>query len=424
MLLVLVVGGLLAVGAARDAGARTPQERVEEISQRLACPICDGESVFESRNADSQAIRIEIARQVDTGTVSDDQIINFIEQRFGSKVLLVPKATGIDALVWALPVAALVCALVGLGVAFRRWKVAADTIPDDADRLLVAAALAHDARGFRGFRGFRGCRSPRPTRRSPGRRAVNPDQLAELEEQRRFLLRSITDLDREHQYGDVDDHDYETLRDGYTARAAAVLRAIEAGHAETTRAVRRRPRVIAAWIIGTVAVASLAGWLVARTSGQRLPGQSITGGLPGDEVARKLAEARQFLGVDPQQAIIRYQQVRELDPNNAEALTYLGWLVAQSGSAEAASAGAEFLRGAIKLDPTYADPHCFLAITSARFLQPPDTDSCAPRGPGLPRQQSTIADGRHDPGVRRFARRPDHNWLNRVREPTGWAEVP
>ena len=144
VLLVLVVGGLLAVGASRDAGARTPKERVEDISRRLACPICDGESVFESRNADSQAIRIEIARQVDTGTVSDDQIINYIEQRFGSKVLLVPRATGIDALVWALPVAALVCAVVGLGVAFRRWKTEADTIPDDADRRLVAAALASD----------------------------------------------------------------------------------------------------------------------------------------------------------------------------------------------------------------------------------------------------------------------------------------
>jgi cytochrome c-type biogenesis protein CcmH len=143
VLLVLVVGGLLAVGAARDAGPRTPKERVEEISRRLACPICDGESVFESRNADSQAIRIEIARQVAGGTSSDNQIINFIAQRFGSRVLLVPKATGIDALVWALPVAALVCAVVGLGVAFRRWKAAADTIPDDADRELVAAALAH-----------------------------------------------------------------------------------------------------------------------------------------------------------------------------------------------------------------------------------------------------------------------------------------
>lgn len=147
VLLVLVVGGLLAVGATRDAAPRTPKERVEDISKRLACPICDGESVFESRNADSQAIRIEIARQVDTGTVSDDQIINFIEQRFGSKVLLVPRATGIDALVWALPAAAFVCAVVGLGVAFRRWKAAADTIPDDEDRRLVAAALDEDEEG-------------------------------------------------------------------------------------------------------------------------------------------------------------------------------------------------------------------------------------------------------------------------------------
>lgn len=203
---------------------------------------------------------------------------------------------------------------------------------------------------------------------------MNPDQLAELEEQRRFLLRSITDLDREHRFGDVDDHDFETLRDGYTARAASVLRAIEAGQAEAPVRRVRRPKVLAAWIIGTLLVASLAGWLVARTSGQRLPGQAITGGLPGDEVALKLAEARQLLGVDPQQAIIRYQQVRELDPDNAEALTYMGWLIAQS-DASTAPAGAEFLRGAIKLDPTYADPHCFLAITSADLLDPPDLDT-------------------------------------------------
>jgi hypothetical protein len=204
---------------------------------------------------------------------------------------------------------------------------------------------------------------------------MNPDRLAELEEERRFLLRSINDLDREHQYGDVDDHDYQVLRDGYTARAATVLRAIEEGQEKVAQGKPRRPKVIAAWIIGTVCVASLAGWLVARSSGQRLPGQSISGGLPGDEVAQTLTEARQFLGVDAQQAIARYQQVLEIDPNNSEAMTYTGWLIAQSGSSKAASAGAEILRDAIKLDPTYADPHCFLAITSAEFLQPADVAS-------------------------------------------------
>ena len=52
---------------------------------------------------------------------------------------------------------------------------------------------------------------------------MNPDDLAELEEERRFLLTSIRDLEREHEAGDVDEHDFTTLRDGYVARAAAVL---------------------------------------------------------------------------------------------------------------------------------------------------------------------------------------------------------
>ena len=40
----------------------------------------------------------------------------------------------------------------------------------------------------------------------------------ELEEERRFLLASIRDLDREREAGDVDDADFTALRDGYVAR--------------------------------------------------------------------------------------------------------------------------------------------------------------------------------------------------------------
>ena len=58
---------------------------------------------------------------------------------------------------------------------------------------------------------------------------MNPDQLAELEEERKFLLRSLVDLEREHAVGDVDDVDYRELKEGYTVRAAATLRAIDEG---------------------------------------------------------------------------------------------------------------------------------------------------------------------------------------------------
>jgi cytochrome c-type biogenesis protein CcmH len=138
--LVLVVVGLLAVGATRASGPRTADERVEYISTRLACPICDGQSVFESRNSDSEAIRTEIRAQIAAGQLSDDQVIQYMTDRYGAQLLLVPKASGIDALVWALPAAAFVCAVVGLGVAFRRWRTVTDTVPDDDDRALVDAA--------------------------------------------------------------------------------------------------------------------------------------------------------------------------------------------------------------------------------------------------------------------------------------------
>jgi cytochrome c-type biogenesis protein CcmH len=141
----VVVIGLFAFAVERDSGPRTPEERIEAISKRLACPICDGESVFESRNNASAAIKREITAQVSDGTRTDEQIISFVEERYGSRVLLVPRATGIDALVWILPVAVFVCAVTGLGFAFRRWQRAADTVPTDADRALVADARRNDA---------------------------------------------------------------------------------------------------------------------------------------------------------------------------------------------------------------------------------------------------------------------------------------
>src|SRR5439155_27003061 len=93
------------------------------------------------------------------------------------------------------------------------------------------------------------------------------DQLAGLEEQRAFLLRSLRDLEHEHDAGDIDETDYETLKDDYTARAADVLRAIDDGRSSLPARRTRRPwRVVV--IAGTVVAAGLvSGWLLARTSG-------------------------------------------------------------------------------------------------------------------------------------------------------------
>ena len=141
VLLLFVVAAFVAIGTTRDHGARTPDERVQEIAKHIACPVCDGESVFDSANAASAAIRAEVRTQVFSTKASNDEIIAYIVQKFGARTQLVPKATGFDSLVWVLPAVAFVCAAAALYFAFRRWRLNVDTVPDDSDRALVDAAL-------------------------------------------------------------------------------------------------------------------------------------------------------------------------------------------------------------------------------------------------------------------------------------------
>lgn len=148
LLMLVIVVVLVVVGATRDAGPQTPQDRVDDVTRRLACPICDGESVFESQNNASRAIRNEVADLVRENELTDDQILAYFEAR-NSEILLVPKASGFDALVWVLPVMGFVIGVVMLGFAFRRWRLEAlgSAGATQADRDLVAAALADDHDG-------------------------------------------------------------------------------------------------------------------------------------------------------------------------------------------------------------------------------------------------------------------------------------
>ena len=145
--LVIVVAAVLAlaIGSTRSSGPLTLDDHVDAISQRLACPVCDGESVYESQASAATNIKLQIKSLIEQGKFSDDQIIQYINTQYQTQTQLVPKASGFDAIVWVVPVLAGVLAIAGLTVAFRRWKLAADTVPSDADRELVDNALReHD----------------------------------------------------------------------------------------------------------------------------------------------------------------------------------------------------------------------------------------------------------------------------------------
>ena len=196
----------------------------------------------------------------------------------------------------------------------------------------------------------------------------------DLRDEQQFLLNSLRDLERERAAGDIDDDDYRTLRDGYVARTAAITRELQG--AEVVDDVPRSKwlrRVLVSVCVLAVAVGS--GVLVARSSGQRLPGQTASGGIE-QSTANILATARQLNFSDPAKSIELYSQVLKLEPDNVEALTYRSWILALSAREAAgevkqlalATAVGDLIR-AQQADPIYPDAHCFLGIVYFRFLE-------------------------------------------------------
>jgi len=216
------------------------------------------------------------------------------------------------------------------------------------------------------------------------------DRLAELEEERRYLLRSLKDLEREREAGDVDEDDYHTLKDGYTVRAASVLRQIDDGRRALGPKRRRDWKRTVAVVVAAVACSAGIGFALASAFGERGANDEITGLNPADSVRAQLAGARAaltrgefdranqlFLQVD-RAALARGSE-------NAEARAYLGWtlaLVARQSSGELAVDDERLdlallaLNQAIDMEPTYADPYCFAAIIEFNFRG--DADAALP----------------------------------------------
>jgi len=175
-------------------------------------------------------------------------------------------------------------------------------------------------------------------------------------DQREFLLRSLEDLEREHDAGDLDEADYLALRDDYTARAAAALRT-EPQPPERRSSPRNRGLLL---LGGLLAFAALAGVLVAQSSGRRDAGDTVTGSVD-QSITEKLNEARRCFGErDADCAISLYDEVLADEPDNAEALTYKGWAQFTLRSDTETALGT--LIDAATAHPDYPDVHAFLAV--------------------------------------------------------------
>jgi hypothetical protein len=240
-------------------------------------------------------------------------------------------------------------------------------------------------------------------------------RVAELVEERDYLLRSIEDLEREHAAGDIDEADYQTLRAGYVERAATAIRALEALEAASTRDGSGAPRRGAArgtaaqargarvpsvrsgdaawWAsagrlgrfrrrlgrrstrrvlvpVGVVCVLGLVTVAAARAAGIRLPGEYASGSVTLTSAAQVRQELDQaaLLATEGRirSAITVYDTVLAAVPDQAEALAYKGWLVRLAGtsarSARAVADGDALLAKVVRVAPGYAEGRAFDGI--------------------------------------------------------------
>ena len=114
-----------------DAGQ---EARAREISQKLRCPVCQGENIDESNAPISRDLRLYVRERIVAGD-SDDQVIDAVVDRFGEFVLFEPRAKGGNLVLW---LAGPVMALLALLGAWRFLKGRATARPEEAQALSQA----------------------------------------------------------------------------------------------------------------------------------------------------------------------------------------------------------------------------------------------------------------------------------------------
>lgn len=119
VVIVVAVLGLLAVTVVALLTATRPApDRVQELAERLRCPVCKSVSIAESQSDTAVAMRGVVAEQVAAGR-SDREIVDYFQARYGHWVLFDPPAAGVTLALWLIPV---VVTVLGVGVLLTRSR--------------------------------------------------------------------------------------------------------------------------------------------------------------------------------------------------------------------------------------------------------------------------------------------------------------
>lgn len=113
--LIILTSILILLSQTNSVDAESLDDRVNEVSHSLMCPVCQGQSVAESNSNLAQDMRQIIRKKLQEGE-SEEEIIAYFVNRYGETILASPPVKGVNWLLWILPGLAVVIGGLGIGL--------------------------------------------------------------------------------------------------------------------------------------------------------------------------------------------------------------------------------------------------------------------------------------------------------------------
>jgi len=122
------------------------EKRMLKLTENLRCLVCQNETIADSRADFSNDIRREIREQIKVNK-SDQEIIQFMVDRYGDFVLYDPPMKPTTLLLWFGPVALFLVGFGALVMYLRRRREQIEDVPLSEAQLKKAEALLKENKG-------------------------------------------------------------------------------------------------------------------------------------------------------------------------------------------------------------------------------------------------------------------------------------
>lgn len=118
-------GAVLAVQPDEVLDDPALEARAREISKDLRCLVCQNQSIDDSDADLARDLRLIVRQRLAAGD-SNEEVVQYLVDRYGDYVLLDPPVKPVTYLLWYGPPAILLIAVIGLAFGMRRRRTASD----------------------------------------------------------------------------------------------------------------------------------------------------------------------------------------------------------------------------------------------------------------------------------------------------------